>query len=282
MGARHLIARGPQLCDRIGQDLQMHRRARVPIRRHLQRGRPRQAAMGEKCGLGKAHPTRLGNGRKGHAGDRPQVGIRIAQGKGHQSGTRRDQIHAELTRDVKGNPRGPHFRDRRPAGRHNQMAGRGTGGEETAIAMLNRSDLGGQGQMNATFGAFIQQHRHHLPRGPVTKQLAQCFLMPGDAVPLNQSQKIPLRVTTECRFGEMRILADIAGGFDAHVGEIAPAAARNQDLFAGLFRVIHQQHTRAALAASGRRQKASAAGAKDNHIIFHKAPCAHLCRYLQA
>ena len=76
--------------------------------------------------------------------------------------------------------------------------------------------------------------------GVVAEELAQGFLVPGDAVAINQIDKIPLGITRQRRFTKMRIVRQIRRRFGIEVGEVAAATARHQNLASWLFAVIQQ------------------------------------------
>ena len=98
-------------------------------------------------------------------------------------------------------------------------------------------------------------------------QLAQCLFVPGDAVAIDQSNEVRRRVAAERRLGEMRIGGMEAIGGRADIGEIAPPAARDQDLLPRLVGMVDQQHPPAALTGRRRTHQPGRAGAEDDEVV---------------
>ena len=93
--------------------------------------------------------------------------------------------------------------------------------------------------------------------------------MPSDAMFINQSNEIARFVATEGTLGEMRIGGKVIRWPCAQIGEIAPPAARNQDLFANLLSGFEHQHIGTALARYRRTKQSRRAAAEDDRIILH-------------
>ena len=90
--------------------------------------------------------------------------------------------------------------------------------------------------------------------------------MPGDAVPVDQGDEVVLRVARQRRLAEVRVGREERLGPRLEVGEIAAAAARDQDLLADLLGMVEQQHPAAALAGAQRAHQAGRAGADDDDV----------------
>ena len=110
------------------------------------------------------------------------------------------------------------------------------------------------------------QHGDDVLGGIVAKELAQCFLVPRDAVCIDQCDEIPLRIARQRRFGEMWVGADEGLWIGVQIGEVAAPAARNADLLARCACVIHQQGAPRQMC---RRHHACGARADDCCIKFH-------------
>ena len=65
----------------------------------------------------------------------------------------------------------------------------------------------------------------------------------------------------------MRVATEEVFRADATIGEVAPATARNADLFGELCGVIDQQHAPPALAGGGGTHHAGRARTDDQHIV---------------
>ncbi len=116
--------------------------------------------------------------------------------------------------------------------------------------------------------ALAHQHFDDIFSRLIAEQLPQGFLVVGNAMALDQSDKVPLGVAAERRFTEMRISRDEILGAGIHIGEIAAPAARDQDLFARLLGVIQHQHR----PTPGRRcccaMQAGGAGTNHYYIVL--------------
>ena len=66
-----------------------------------------------------------------------------------------------------------------------------------AINKADRVNLYAAAHICFALGAFGQQHIDNLLRGPIAKQLAQCFFMPADAIGFDQIEKIARCVTRQ-------------------------------------------------------------------------------------
>ena len=115
--------------------------------------------------------------------------------------------------------------------------------------------------------AFVEQHRHDLPRGAVAEELAQRLFMPGDAMRLDQFEKVGGRVAAQRGLGEMRVRRQEALGHGADIGEVAPPAARNQDLFARRIGMVDDQHPPPPLPGGRGSHKPRRARAEDDRVI---------------
>ena len=96
--------------------------------------------------------------------------------------------------------------------------------------MLYRCDMLVTGQADEAASAlgksaFIHQHSDDLLSAFIAKQLAKRFLMPSDAIAIDQLHKVARGVACQSRFGEMRIGRDELRRAGAHIGEIAATTA---------------------------------------------------------
>ncbi len=113
---------------------------------------------------------------------------------------------------------------------------------------------------------FGEQHRDDFLRRTITEKLAECLFMPGNAVCLNQFQKILRRVARERRFAEMGIGRIVVRRPGIAIGEVAPSAARDADLFARRSRVVENDSTPPAFSGRNGRHHACGARAYDDHV----------------
>jgi hypothetical protein len=66
-------------------------------------------------------------------------------------------------------------------------------------------------------------------------------------MPFDQPDEVPLGVTTQCRFAEMRIFGEKTLGRYFEIGEVAAPAPRYEYLGARVVPRLEQQHSLAAL-----------------------------------
>ena len=194
---------------------------------------------------------------------------------------------AELAGDVIGNPRGAHLGDGLAARGQDQVFRRDFNGfsvalkrrDKAAVGMADFLDLGPKPELCTGFFHFFQQHVHDLRGLSVAKQLSQRLFVPGDAVLPDEVEEIPLRVSGQRGFAEMRVLRKEGIGITIHIREIAAPAAGDADLFAGVFRVVHDQHIRPGKSGG---HHAGGAGAKDQGRDVHGGPkFVHFVRFVR-
>ncbi len=122
-------------------------------------------------------------------------------------------------------------------------------------------------------GAFTAQHGDDLFCRAVAEELAEGLFVPGDAVALDQREKVGRRVAGQGRLGEMRVGGEEVGCGRADIGEIAAPAAGDEDLSAGTGAVVDQQDFAAALPGERGAIHPRRAGADDDCVIV--PDCGH-------
>jgi len=133
--------------------------------------------------------------------------------------------------------------------------------------MVDRPHRRVQRQRDTALVALRLQHRDDLLGRSVAEQLPERLFVPGDAIGFDQSEEILRGVAAQRRFGEMRIGGKIPVGRGVEVGEIAPPAARDQDLLSHRIGMIDQQHARTALPGDGGAHQPCRARAEDDRIV---------------
>ena len=119
-------------------------------------------------------------------------------------------------------------------------------------------------QLDAGLIAFIKEHAEDVAGFVIAEQLAEFLLVVRHAVFADQADEIPLGVTRQRRFAEMRVLRKEIARFGVHVGEIAAATAGHEDFLAGLVRVVEQQHLTPAPGGGQGTHQAGRASANDH------------------
>ena len=228
--------------------------------------------MGEQRRLAELCLARDGGDVAGDAGKFAEQQVFALQCQRDQRGARFDDFQSELAGKVIGEAGGAHLGDRRPAsGDHQPWRG------ETAVLRLDRivvavvrngRDLLPQRECAACALDLVHEHVDDLARRAVAEQLAQRLFVPCDAMRLDKVQKVARRVAAKRRFHEMRIGRKEAVGRGVDIGEIAPPAARYQDLGAGFRGFFDHQHAAAALARAHRAHHARRAATQYDGVII--------------
>ena len=205
-------------------------------------------------------------------GQGAEQGFLLAQGQRHQCRPRLDDLEAELARQIVGEAGRPHLRDGRTAGGdHQRRRGGGPaapGHAKPAVGMGDVGDALAERDADRAPRALVHQHVDDLARRAVAEQLAERLFVPGDAMAVDQVDEILRRVAAQRRHGEMAVGRKVALRHGLEIGEVAAAAARDQDLLSGPVGMIDQQHPAAALPRHRRAHQPGAAGAEDDDIWF--------------
>ena len=207
-------------------------------------------------------------------GDPAQVPAQVEQlgGKGQrdQCRARRDDLEAELARDVIGEACRAELGDRRAARRQDQRGGGEvavTGGNEEARPVVaDAGDGVAEAGIDVRRVALIDQHRDDLPGRAVAEALAERLLVVDDAVLVDQRDEVGGGVPLQRRPREVLVLRQKAIGRGTGVGEVAPPAARDDDLPARLIGMVEQQDALAARPGGGRRHHPGRARAEDDGV----------------
>ena len=145
-------------------------------------------------------------------GEAGEVGIARAvlrlPGEGNQRGRGVHRWQDRIASDAIGEIRCAHLGNGEAAGGDDQRAGaivRGGGMDDEAFAVTTCSDVLIEDNANAGVSALRFQHVHDVASGAVAEELAQCLLVIGDAVLLDQCDEVMRRVSGKRGAGEVRI-----------------------------------------------------------------------------
>jgi hypothetical protein len=116
--------------------------------------------------------------------------------------------------------------------------------------------------------AFGFEHFQDVLRGAVAEELAQRFLVIGNAMFLDQGDEIRRRESGQCGFREVRICRNEMFRWTLQVGEITPSAAGDQDLLAGTIRALEDRDAPPAFAGLDCAHEPRGPGAQNYRIIF--------------
>jgi hypothetical protein len=114
--------------------------------------------------------------------------------------------------------------------------------------------------------AFGFEHGNDVACGAIAEELTEGLLVIRNVVPLDECDEIARCVTGERGAGEVRIGGEELFGGAAEVGEIAAAAAGDQDLFADAIGVIEDKDAAATLACGDGGHETRCASAEDEDV----------------
>ncbi len=197
-------------------------------------------------------------------------------GQRDEGRARLDDLQAELPGQVIGITGRTHFRDARPAGCDDQArGGKGLAAAcdvELGAVMGDALDRLAQRDLDRStradgLVAFVEQHRDDLPRRAVAEQLAQRLFMPGDAISLDQSRKSaacsgPAPTWRNAGWPTGSV------GRGADIGEVAPPAARDEDLLPRRIGMVDDHNAPPPLPGGRRRHKPRRPCAEDDCVIL--------------
>src|SRR5262249_32351620 len=110
--------------------------------------------------------------------------------------------------------------------------------------------------------AFGFEQSGNLLRGTVAEELTEGLFVVRDPVLFDQGDEVRRAEPGQGRFGEVGICRKEVPGSAVNVGEVAAAAARDQDLLSRPVGALEQGHAAAPLSGLGRAEKAGGSRAK--------------------
>jgi len=153
----------------------------------------------------------------------------------NEAGTCGDDFVAELASEVVAEGSGAHFRDGEAPGGDDENGGAQFGGigvEEKFSAAFHFGDAGAEKDLDSGGIAFGFEKAGDVGRRIVAEELAEHFFVVGDAMFLNENEKIVGRETGESGFDKVGVCGEEIFGRGVNVGEIAAATAGDKDFFA--------------------------------------------------
>ena len=146
--------------------------------------------MREQCCLAErslAAPNHYFSGNPAQAFEEKLV---AAERKRNERRTRFDQLEPKMARERIGEIGCADLRDGRTPGGDHQRWGAGRAVAErhpkAGVSMRHVANATPKREIDRAGGAFVPQHRDDLTRRTIAKKLAQCLLVPGDAVAFDQ------------------------------------------------------------------------------------------------
>ncbi len=177
---------------------------------------------------------------------------------------------AELAREVIAKAGGAHFGDGQAAGGDYEGGGgerAGGGFEEEAGVAADAGNAAIQFEIDVSGAAFVFEKGEDLAGGIVAEKLAEGLFVEGDAMLADKGEEVLGGKAGEGGLGEVGVGGEEVLGFDDPVGEVAAAAAGDQNFAAGTGRVFKEQHAAAELAGEGGAEQARRAGAENDDVV---------------
>ena len=229
--------------------------------------RATQAAMREKHFFAEGIVAGGGDDFRRDAG-KFGIAARIGpvENKRNKSGTCGDDLVAKLASEVVAEGRGAHFGDRETAGSDDKDRSaefRGIRAQNEFGGALHFGDVGVEENLDVGGAAFSFEKIGDVRGGMVAEELAERFFVIGDAMFLDESEKIVGSETGEGGFCEMRIGGEEIFGSGVNVGEVAAASAGNEDFFADAIGVFEERDAAATFASLEGAKETGGASAKN-------------------
>ena len=144
-------------------------------------------------------------------------------------------FQAELTGDVIPECRGSHFRDRESAGcdhKRGRVKLREFGMHDELRCMADLTDSAIEKYFYSRIPTFRFEHVGNIARRAVAEELSEGFFVEGDAMLLDQSNKVGRCISGQRRFRKVRVCRDEIIRLAMNVGEITASSARNKNFLA--------------------------------------------------
>ena len=269
-----------------GGEIEAEFAAGVPVGRDLQDGGAAEAAVGDEEFFAEFGDWLFGfddgcaddfGGESGEVA--PLFAVGGAEDQRHKCGARLDEVVAELSGEIVAEAGGAHFWDGEAAGGDDEggcdeVARRGfeveaTGGFRCFGPTADGCDLDAAAGVDLGFAGLFFEHGDDLLRGAVAEELAESFFVILNAVLFDEGDEVLWREASKRGFGEVRVGAEEVFGFGADVGEVAAAAAGDEDLFAGAVGVVEEEDAAASFAGFDGGHQAGGACAEDHYVKLH-------------
>jgi hypothetical protein len=220
----------------LGREIETDRLPLFPVGRNLENGGAAKSTMGEKHLFAEGIFCDGGNDFRGDASEfRVAMMIGAIEDERNEGGARRDDFVAELASEVVAEGSGSHFGDGEATGGDDQNGGAEFGGigmEEKLRGAFYFRDAGVEEDLDSGGTAFGFEKAGDVGRRIVAEELAERFFVVGDAMFLDENEKIVGRETGESGFGEVWVSGEEIFWRGVNVGEIATATAGDKDFFA--------------------------------------------------
>ena len=190
-------------------------------------------------------------------------------GERHERGAAWLDGETELCSDAIGKIGGAHLWNGEAAGGDDQSVGavvRRWGMDEESVALPDLRDGLLENDADAGGAALSFEHGDDVACGAVAEELAEGLLVEGNAMLFDQCDEIARRVAGERGAGEVWIGGEESVGRAVEIGEIAAAAAGDEDLLADAIGMIENYDATAALTSGDGSHEAGCPGAEHQDI----------------
>ncbi len=252
----------------LRSEIELDGLALLPVGGDLENGRTAEAAMSEEHFF--AEGNFAGRGSDDFGGDAGEFGVAAEVGaiedERNESGPSGNDVMAELAGEVVPERTGAQFGDGKPAGGDDEDGGAkfgGIGTKEESGGALDFDDAGVEEDLDVGGATFGFEQVDDLGGGIVAEELAESFFVPGDAMFLDESEKVVRGETGEGGFGEVGIGGKEVFRRGVKVGEIAAASAGDEDFLANAVGMFDYCDAAAALACLDGAEEAGGTGAEN-------------------
>ena len=137
---------------------------------------------------------------------------------------------------------------------------------ESAAVVANALDGARLPPFDAPLRAFGAQHLDDLLGAAVAEELAEGFLVVGDAVFFDEGDEIGGSVAGEGGFSEMRIFGEEVFRLGVEIREVAATAAGDENFLADFFGSFEEHDAAAAFTSFDGTEETGGAGAEDDYV----------------
>ncbi len=226
----------------LGGEVKMDGLAFFPERRDLEDGGTAEPTMSEEHFFAEGVIVGGGDhfgGDTGKLGVTPVIGA--IENEGNESGARGNEWMAKLAGQLVAEGGGAHFRDGETSCGDDQ-SGRakfdGTGAQDEFGDPPDFSNARIQEDLHVGSATFGFEHVGDSGGGIIAEELAESFFVISDVMFFDEGEKIGGREAGKRGFGEVGIGRNEVIRFGVNVGEIAAAAAGNEDFLADTVGVL--------------------------------------------
>ncbi len=265
----------------VGEEVEGDGVAGAPEGGDLKDGRTGEAAVGEEGffaeGGWAAGGAGSGDDLGGEAGEvAPGDAVGLGEDQGDEGGAGLKDGDVELAGEVVAEAGGAELGDGEAAGGDDEglaaevagggfeMEAGGVGG--SGMGAVDGVNSGGETELGVGGGALALEHGDDPLGGAVAKELAEGLFVEGDVVGADEGDEVVGGVAGEGGAGEVGVGGEEVFVGGSAIGEVAAAAAGDEDFAAGAIIAVEDERSAAAEAGLPGAEEAGCAGAQDDDI----------------